>query len=67
MTTLNNQIAKLQAQYDAIQLEFNKEGANFQQLSQMEDMISDCISALVEVRNEIELAQSEDFISENER
>jgi hypothetical protein len=67
MTTLNNQIAKLQAQYDAIQLEFNKEGANFQQLSQIEDMISDCISALVEVRNEIELAQSEDFISENER
>jgi hypothetical protein len=67
MTTLNNQIEKLQAKYDAIQLEFNKEGANFQQLSQIEDMISDCISALVEVRNEIELSQSEDFISENER
>ena len=67
MTTLNNQIEKLQAQYDAIQLEFNKEGANFQQLSQMEDMISDCISALVAVRNEVESAQYEDFISENER
>jgi len=58
---LNNQIEELRKKYDALQIEFNLPNANFQELSTREDLISDCISKLCDVKYLLELEQNNNF------
>jgi hypothetical protein len=66
LKTVNTQIEILTAKYSFLQAEFNKPNADFKTLSDQEDMISDCLSALFEVVREIENQNFEERVSLNE-
>ena len=68
LNTIEAQIAKYEAKLKANQLAFNKENANFNQLSDQEDEICEIISSLYEIREALMQDNSDaDYISLNER
>ena len=53
LKTVTAELEKFNKMYDALQLEFKKEGADFQTLSTQEDLISEMTSTLTNIYQEL--------------
>lgn len=65
LKTVTAELEKFNKMYDALQLEFKKEGADFQALSTQEDLISEITSTLNNIYQEL-LEEQETLNPEDE-